>query len=232
MPPAVIKRAIEMFPSSVAFSGAYGQTETTSTVAVLGPEDHVLDDDAKRARLSSVGQVLDDVEIRIVDPENNVLGPGEHGEVQLRTYRAMDGYWGSEEKTRVTIDDEGWVHTGDLGYLDDDNYLFLSGRSGDMIIRGGENVAPEEVEAVLYEHEDVLDAAVVGLDDETWGERVVAAIVLREGATVDGVEGHVKEHLAAFKRPEAFHVTDELPRTSTGKLLRRHLIPVLEDLGL
>lgn len=232
MPPAVIKRAIEMFPSSVGFSGAYGQTETTSTVAVLGPDDHLLDDDIKLARLRSVGQVLDDVEVRIVDPIDNVLGPGEHGEVQLRTYRAMSGYWGAEEKTRVTIDHEGWVHTGDLGYLDDDNYLFLSGRSGDMIIRGGENVAPEEVEAILHEHSDVLDAAVVGLEDEIWGERVVAAVVLRDGGSIEAILGHVKDHLAAFKRPQSIHVTDELPRTSTGKLLRRHLIPVLEDLGL
>jgi acyl-CoA synthetase (AMP-forming)/AMP-acid ligase II len=232
MPPAVIRRAIEMFPDTVGFSGAYGQTETTSTVAVLGPDDHVLDSDQKKARLSSVGQVLDDVEVRIVDPVGAVLGPGEHGEVQLRTYRAMDGYWGAEEKTRVTIDDEGWVHTGDLGYLDDDNYLFLSGRSGDMIIRGGENVAPEEVEAVLYEHGDVLDAAVVGISDETWGERVVAAVVLRDGGSIDAVDAHAREHLAAFKRPDAFHVTEDLPRTSTGKLLRRHLVPILEELQL
>lgn len=232
MPPAVIKRAIELFPDTVGFSGAYGQTETTSTVAVLGPDDHVLDDDLKLARLRSVGQVLDDVEIRIVDPTGDALGPGEHGEVQLRTYRAMDGYWGAEEKTRVTVDTEGWVHTGDLGYLDDDNYLFLSGRSGDMIIRGGENIAPEEVEAVLYEHDDVVDAAVVGLADDTWGERVVAAVVLRDGGSVDAIQEHLKAHLAGFKRPETIHVTDELPRTSTGKLLRRHLVPVLEDLGL
>jgi acyl-CoA synthetase (AMP-forming)/AMP-acid ligase II len=232
MPPAVIRRAIEAFPSSVAFSGAYGQTETTSTVAVLGPDDHRLDDETKLARLRSVGQVLDDVEVRIVDPIGNVLDPGEVGEVQLRTYRAMDGYWGADEKTRVTIDGEGWVHTGDLGYLDDDNYLFLSGRSGDMIIRGGENVAPEEVEAVLYEHPDVVDAAVVGLADDTWGERIVAAVVLRDGASIDDVERHVHDHLATFKRPEKFHVATELPRTSTGKLLRRHLVPVLEELGL
>ncbi|MGH1493813.1 MAG: class I adenylate-forming enzyme family protein [Acidimicrobiales bacterium] len=232
MPPAVIRRAIEQFPDSIGFSGAYGQTETTSTVAVLGPDDHVLDSDVKKARLSSVGQVLDDVEVRIVDPIGKVLEPGEHGEVQLRTYRAMDGYWGAEEKTRVTIDEEGWVHTGDLGYLDDDNYLFLSGRSGDMIIRGGENVAPEEVEAVLYEHDDVLDAAVVGISDETWGERVVAAVVLRDGGSVDAVDSHAREHLAAFKRPDAFHVAEDLPRTSTGKLLRRHLIPILEELDI
>ena len=233
MPPAVIKRAIEHFPDQVGFSGAYGQTETTSTVAVLGPDDHVLDSDQKLARLSSVGQILDDVAVRVVDPASgDVLGPGEIGEVQLMTYRAMDGYWGAEEKTRVTIDDEGWVHTGDMGFLDDDNYLFLSGRSGDMIIRGGENVAPEEVEAVLYEHGDVLDACVVGLKDETWGERVVAAVVLRPGGDVESLNDHAKQHLAAFKRPDVIHLTEELPRTSTGKLLRRHLVPVLEELDL
>jgi acyl-CoA synthetase (AMP-forming)/AMP-acid ligase II len=228
MPPSVIKRAIERFPDTVSFAGAYGQTETTSTVAVLGPDDHKLDSDIKLARLRSVGKVLDDVEVRIVGPDGSVLGPGESGEVQLRTYRAMDGYWGAEAKTRVTIDDEGWVHTGDLGYLDDDRYLFLTGRSGDMIIRGGENVAPEEVEAVLYEHPDVVDAAVVGLPDETWGERVVAAVVLRPGGSVDAVSAFAREHLAPFKRPDPIYETETLPRTSTGKLLRRNLVPVLE----
>lgn len=232
MPPAIIRRAIQIFPTSVRFSGAYGQTETTSTVAVLGPEDHVLDSEEKIARLRSVGQVLDDVEVRIVDPLGQTLDPRIAGEVQLRTYRAMDGYWGAEEKTRVTVDDEGWIHTGDLGYLDDENYLFLSGRSGDMIIRGGENVAPEEVEAVLYEHDDVADAAVVGIPDETWGERVVAAVVLRQGGSADAVAAHAKEHLASFKRPDAIHITTEVPRTSTGKLLRRNLVPILQELEL
>jgi acyl-CoA synthetase (AMP-forming)/AMP-acid ligase II len=228
MPAVVIRRAIDVFPDTVSFAGAYGQTETTSTVAVLGPDDHVLDSDQKLARLRSVGKVLDDVEVRIAGPDGSELGPGEVGEVQLRTYRAMDGYWGSDAKTRVTIDGEGWVHTGDLGYLDDDRYLFLTGRSGDMIIRGGENVAPEEVEAVLYEHPDVVDAAVVGLADETWGERVVAAVVLRPGGSVDDVKAFAKEHLAPFKRPDPIFVIDTLPRTSTGKLLRRQLAPVLE----
>ena len=103
------------------------------------------------------------MQVRVVDADSGeVVAPGVIGEVQLQTFRAMDGYWGNEEKTRVTIDDEGWVHTGDLGYLDDDDYLFLHGRTGDMIIRGGENVLPDEVEAVLYDHPDVLEAAVVG----------------------------------------------------------------------
>jgi fatty-acyl-CoA synthase len=141
----------------------------------------------------------------------------------------MDGYWGAKEKTRVTIDSEGWVHTGDMGYLDEGDYLFLVGRAGDMIIRGGENIAPDEVEAVLYEHPDVLEAGVVGVPDEEWGERVVAAVVLREGAPgVEVVMDHCRSRLAGFKRPEKILLMKELPRTSTGKLLRRNLVPLVE----
>ena len=239
MPPSVIRRAIGEFPSNVSFAGAYGQTETTSTVAVLDPEDHRVEGtEEERAlklkRLSSVGQVLDDVEVRVVDEDGSPVEAEVLGEVQLRTFRAMDGYWGNEEKTRVTVDDEGWVHTGDLGYLDADDYLFLGGRTGDMIIRGGENVSPDEVEAVLYENSAVLECAVVGVASEEWGERVVAAAVVREGSGVnsDDLVAFAKEKLAPFKRPEAVHLMDELPRTSTGKLLRRDLIPMLEELGI
>ena len=239
MPPSVIRRAIGEFPSNVSFAGAYGQTETTSTVAVLDPDDHRVEGSeeeqaVKLKRLSSVGQVLDDVEVRVVDEEGAPVAVGTLGEVQLRTFRAMDGYWGNEEKTRITIDDEGWVHTGDLGYLDEDDYLFLGGRTGDMIIRGGENVLPDEVEAVLYENGAVLECAVVGVASEEWGERVVAAAVVRDGSGVTGDElvAFAKEKLAPFKRPEAVRLMDELPRTSTGKLLRRDLIPMLEELGI
>ena len=239
MPPSVIRRAIGEFPLNVSFAGAYGQTETTSTVAVLDPDDHRVEGSEeeqarKLKRLSSVGQVLDDVEVRVVDEDGTPVDTGSHGEVQLRTFRAMDGYWGNEEKTRVTVDDEGWVHTGDLGYLDDDDYLFLGGRTGDMIIRGGENVSPDEVEAVLYENNAVLECAVVGVSSEAWGERVVAAAVVRDGSGVDGDDlvAFAKEKLAPFKRPEAVHLMDELPRTSTGKLLRKDLIPMLEELGI
>jgi acyl-CoA synthetase (AMP-forming)/AMP-acid ligase II len=239
MPPSVIRRAIEVFPPNVAFAGAYGQTETTSTVAVLDPDDHRIEGtDEEKAlklkRLSSVGKVLDDVEVRVVDEAGNPMGPDVVGEVQLKTFRAMDGYWGNEEKTRVTVDNEGWVHTGDLGYLDAEDYLFLAGRTGDMIIRGGENVSPDEVEAILYEHPSVLEAAVVGVSSEEWGERVVAAAVVRPGSgtTGDDLVQHARERLAPFKRPEAVHLMDELPRTSTGKLLRRDLIPLLEELGI
>lgn len=235
MPPSVIRRAIDVFPRTVAFSQAYGQTETTATVAVLDPDDHRLwegsteEQETKLRRLRSVGKVLDDVEVLICDESGTALGANEPGEVWLRTFRAMDGYWGNPEKTRVTVDGTGWIHTGDLGYLDGDDYLFLSGRSGDMIIRGGENIAPEEVEAVLYDHPDVVEAAVIGVPDDTWGERVVAAVVLRSGGTTDSLAGHAREHLASFKRPEQFLVFDELPRTSTGKLVRRDLLPLVTD---
>lgn len=237
MPPAVIRRAVETFPSRVGFAGSYGQTETTATVAVLTPDDHRIEgDDAERAaklrRLASVGRPVDDVEARIVDPLGTPLGAGEVGEVQLRTARAMRGYWGSDERTRVTIDDEGWVHTGDLGFLDDGGYLFLAGRANDLIIRGGENIAPEEVEAVLYEHPEVVEAGAAGVPDEEWGERVFAAAVLREGAscTEADLTAFCAERLPGAKRPERVIVVDELPRTSTGKVVRRRLVPVLEGL--
>lgn len=237
MPPAVIRRAVEAFPSQVGFAGSYGQTETTATVAVLTPDDHRVEGDeaeraAKLARLASVGRPVDDVEARIVDPLGTRLGAGEVGEVQLRTARAMRGYWGSDDKTRVTIDDEGWVHTGDLGFLDDGGYLFLAGRANDLIIRGGENIAPEEVEAVLYEHPEVVEAAAAGVPDEEWGERVFAAAVVREGAscTEADLTAFCAERLAGPKRPERVVVVDELPRTSTGKVVRRRLVPVLEGL--
>jgi acyl-CoA synthetase (AMP-forming)/AMP-acid ligase II len=234
MPPAVIERAIGLFPDTVEFSGAYGQTETTSTVAVLGPEDHRLvgspeEVAMRRARLRSVGKVLDEVELRIVDDEGQPVPAGVVGEVQLRTPRVMRGYWGNEERTRVTVDDEGWVHTGDLGWVDDDDYLFLSGRRGDMIVRGGENVSPEEVEVVLFEHPGVVDAGVCGVPDLEWGERIVATVALSSGVDLDQVMAHVRDRLAPFKRPAEYHVVDALPRTSTGKLLRRELVAQFSD---
>jgi acyl-CoA synthetase (AMP-forming)/AMP-acid ligase II len=236
MPPSVIRRAIEVFPDTVGFAGSYGQTETTSTVAVLDPDDHRIEGTeeekaVKLKRLSSVGRAVGDVELRVVDAEGKPVPAGTDGEVQLRTGRTMTGYWGAKEKTRVTIDEEGWVHTGDLGYMDDEGYLFLTGRSGDLIIRGGENIAPAEIEQVLYEHPEVLEAACVGVPDEEWGERVVSAVVLKDGSSVsehDLVE-FVRPRLAGFKRPERILIMDDLPHTSTGKLVRRDLVPIVSD---
>jgi acyl-CoA synthetase (AMP-forming)/AMP-acid ligase II len=237
MPPAIIRRALEIFPPTVDFSQAYGQTETTSTVTVLGPDDHRLQGtpdeiERKRRRLASVGRAVGDVELRVVGDDGRPLSAGDVGEVQLRSGRQMTGYWGSgSSRTADTLDDEGWIHTGDLGQLDEDGYLFLGGRAGDQIIRGGENIAPEEVEAVLYEHPDVVEAGVVGVADEEWGERVLAAVVRRPESTLD--EGSLREfcrdRLAGFKRPDTIVFVEQLPRTSTGKLLRPELAGLAQN---
>lgn len=228
MPETVILRALEQFPPTTEFLGAYGLTETTSTVAILGPEDHNLSGpraevEARRRRLLSVGRVLDDVEVEIRGEGDTPLPAGEVGSVCLRTARAMVGY-ASEEGTA----DPGasWLETGDLGRLDDEGYLFLVGRAGDMIIRGGENIAPAEVERVLMAHPSIIDAAVVGVPDEEWGQRVMAAVVAAPGADLSKEElvDFCRERLAGFKRPERIAFVDELPHTSTGKLLRRRLL--------
>jgi acyl-CoA synthetase (AMP-forming)/AMP-acid ligase II len=230
MPESVILRALEMFPPSVEWLGAYGLTETTSTVAVLGTEDHKLVGDAetvalKRGRLTSVGRVLDDVEIQIRDDDDHPLPPGAVGRVSLRTARAMKGYAGEEGLERAD-DETAWVETGDLGYLDTGGYLFLVGRAGDMIVRGGENIAPQEVERVLLAHPAVSDAAVVGVPDEEWGQRVVAAVIPVAGSeeSEDDLIAWCRDELAGFKRPERIVFVDQLPHTSTGKLMRRRVL--------
>jgi acyl-CoA synthetase (AMP-forming)/AMP-acid ligase II len=225
MPETVIARAIAAFGASVGFMGAYGLTETTSTVAVLGVADHVLTGpgaEERRRRLTSVGRVVDDVEVEIRDEDDAPLAAGLVGRVCLRTARAMKGYSGRAEGGE-------WVETGDLGRLDDEGYLFLVGRAGDMIIRGGENIAPQEVERVLLEHPHVAEAAVVGVPDEEWGQRVVAAVVLDKPGAVDGdgLVEHTRSRLAGFKRPERVVVLDALPHTSTGKLMRRRVLEQL-----
>lgn len=235
MPPSVLERAIAAFPD-VGFTGAYGQTETTSTVTVLEPDDHRLDGSAeeverKRRRLHSVGRVLPTVELRVVGEHGEALEAGKPGEVEIRSDRTMAGYWGDDSGgTRVRIDDSGWLSTGDFGYLDEDGYLFLVGRAGDLIIRGGENIAPQEIENALDKHPAVAEAAVLGLPDEQWGERVVAAVALRPNMAARQEELlDACAHLASFKRPELIVILDELPRTSTGKVLRRDLVGLFAE---
>jgi acyl-CoA synthetase (AMP-forming)/AMP-acid ligase II len=230
MPETVIARALERFPASTGFIGAYGLTETTSTVTVLGPEDHELSGNEqqvaeKRKRLRSVGRVLDDVELEIRDEDGEPLQAGEVGRVCLRSARSMRGYHGEEAASG-----ERWMETGDLGYLDQGGYLFLVGRAGDMIIRGGENIAPQEVERILLSHPGVADAAVVGVPDEEWGQRVVAAVVAAPAheLSAEALIEQCRTRLAGFKRPERIHFVEELPHTSTGKLMRRKVLEALE----
>jgi len=229
MPLEVIKKAVEVFPG-VNFINAFGQTETASTITTLGPEDHIItgteeEKEKKLKRLASIGRPMSDVEMRIVDEGGNELPLGEVGEIVTRGPRVMSGYWKDQEKTEKTIDKDGWVHTGDMGYVDEDGYFFLAGRATDMIIRAGENISPEEVEAVLSSHPQVDEVAVIGVPDEDWGEVPLAVMVLKEGeaATPEELMEYCRANLASFKRPRSVVFVDELPRNPMGKVLKRVL---------
>jgi acyl-CoA synthetase (AMP-forming)/AMP-acid ligase II len=229
MPLGLIRRAIEEFPREVQFINAFGQTETTSTVTVLGPDDHRLEGtpeeiERKLQRLTSIGRALPDVEVRIADPEGQPVRAGEVGEITIRTGRTMRGYYEQESATAATIQN-GWLLTRDLGWMDEDGYIFLSGRKSDMIIRGGENIAPDEIEAVLESHPDVDEAGVIGFPDEEWGERVAAIVARCQGAGVaeDELMEYCRQRLASFKKPEIVIFVDALPRNVMGKVLRNEL---------
>jgi acyl-CoA synthetase (AMP-forming)/AMP-acid ligase II len=224
MPQSVIERAMKLFPGT-AFTNAYGLTETSSTIAILGPEEHRAaaesDDPRIRRRLVAVGRPLPSVEVEIRDDEGNPVGPGERGEIYVRGEQVSGEYLGRGSR----LDRDGWFPTRDGGSMDADGYLFLEGRVDDIIVRGGENISPGEVEDVLLEHADVADAAVVGVPDEQWGEAVAAAVVTAEGSivTADALRSWVKEHLRSSRAPERIEFCDELPYNEIGKLLRRRV---------
>ena len=229
MPLEVIKRAVEVFPG-VGFINAFGQTETASTITTLGPADHNIsgteeEKEKKLKRLSSIGRPMADVEMKVMDEDGNEVSQGEVGEIVARGPRVMAGYWKDQEKTDKTIDKEGWVHTGDMGYVDEDGYFFLAGRATDMIIRAGENISPEEIEGVLYTNPKVDDVAVFGVSDEEWGEVPMAVIVLQKGvtATPEEIMEHCRNNLASFKRPRSVVFADELPRNQMGKIIKKDL---------
>jgi len=227
MPIQVIRRAIDAFPKTVGFVNAYGQTETTSSLTVLGPNDHRLEGSAaevelKLKRLNSIGKPLPDVEVRVRDEEGKPLPAGQIGEIIIRTPRIMKGYAGRADDAALP---DGWRATGDLGWLDEDGYVFFAGRKDDMIIRGGENIAPAEIEAVLMSHPAVDEVAVVGAPSEEWGQTVKAFVVLRKGgsATEKELSEFCKSRLASFKRPERIAFLDALPKNQLGKILRKDL---------
>jgi acyl-CoA synthetase (AMP-forming)/AMP-acid ligase II len=232
MPLPVIRKALEEFPG-VNFINAFGQTETASTITALGPEDHFItgtpeQKEKKLKRLASIGKPMSDIEMKVVDDDGKKLGQGEVGEILARGPRVMSGYWKDEEKTKKTIDKDGWVHTGDVGYVDEDGYYFLSGRSSDIIIRAGENISPEELENAIREFPKVEDVAVIGVPDETWGEEPRAVVILKKGIPKSKeVEAEIMEHcrqtLASFKRPRTVVFVDELPRNPMGKLIKKDI---------
>ena len=222
MPLPVIERAINLLPH-VDFANAYGLTETSSTISILGPDDHRMaiysDDEAVRRRLGSVGKPLPSLEVEIRDPAGKALGPNQSGEVYVRGEQVSGEYQGK----KVT-DAEGWFATNDGGFLDDEGYLFLEGRLDDVIVRGGENISPGEIEDVLRTHPQVDDVAVLGVPDEQWGETVAAVIVPRDGKpSTDDLGRWVKDRLRSTKMPEVWEFRAALPYNDTGKLLRRQL---------
>lgn len=229
MPLPIICRAIELFPTTVGFVNAFGQTETTATVTMLLPEDHRLQGtpeevEKKLRRLSSIGRPMPDVEMKIVDPAGHEVPPGEIGEIAVRTARLMKGYASQGDATAQTIVD-GWLHTRDMGWMDEDGYLYLAGRQDDLIIRGGENISPAEVEAVLHVHPGIEEAAIIGVPDVEWGEQVTAIVVPKAGVslTAEAVIEWCRQRLASFKKPDVVHFVSALPRNPIGKVLRREL---------
>lgn len=229
MPLATIERAMALLPG-VGFVNAYGLTETASTVALLGPDDHraahASDDPEVRARLASVGRPLPSVEVVVRDPDGAAVAVGERGEIWVRGEQVAGEYEGLGGAP-----DDGWFNTRDEGHLDAAGFLFVHGRLDDVIVRGGENLSPGEIEAVLLGHPSVAEAAVVGIPDPEWGERVVAAVVPAPGGVVDedDLRGFVRAALRSTRTPERIDVRGELPYNETGKLLRRVLREELAD---
>ena len=217
----VLRDALRLFPAT-GFVNAYGLTETASTIAVLGPEAHRAavesDDPHIRRRLSSAGQVLPMVEIEIRGDDDRPVAVGESGIIYLRGEQISGEY-----STGSLLDSQGWFCTRDKGFIDAEEYLFIEGRADDTIIRGGENIAPAEIEEILLMHPSVAQVCVVGIVDDTWGQRIVAAVVLRsdQSASEEELRDLVREHLRGSKTPERIIFRTELPHTETGKMLRR-----------
>ncbi|WP_156511638.1 AMP-binding protein, partial [Rhodococcoides kroppenstedtii] len=219
-PTEVMKQVIEVL-GMTEVSIAYGMTET-SPVSLQTRSDDTLEQ-----RVSTVGRVGPHLEVKIVDPVTGETVPrGEPGELCTRGYSVMIGYWNNPEKTAEAIDDERWMHTGDIGVMDDDGYVAVTGRIKDMVIRGGENIYPREIEEFLYTHPDILDAQVVGIPDSKYGEELLACVRLRDGAanlTADDLREFCRGKLAHYKIPRYVEVLDEFPMTVTGKVRKVEL---------
>lgn len=218
IPPEVLRRAMDRLGCD--FLQFYGMTETAGAT-LLRPPDH--DPQRHPELLPSAGTDSLSMEAEVVDADDTPLPAGEVGEIVTRGPCLMDGYWNAPEQTKEALRN-GWMHTGDLGYRSEAGYVFVTDRVKDMIVTGGENVYPREVEDVLYEHPDVLEAAVIGVPNEQWGEAVHAVVVPRE-AKVDpaDVSAHCRAQLAGYKVPKSVELVDELPKNPTGKILKRVL---------
>jgi long-chain acyl-CoA synthetase len=216
MPVEVLKGFEEAFDCKVL--EGYGLSETSPVASFNHPD--------RERKPGSIGTPIEGVEMKLVDEDgNDVEGAGEVGEIAIKGHNIMKGYWGKEDATKEVLDDDGWFRTGDMGKRDDEGYYFIVDRKKEMIIRGGYNVYPREIEEVLYEHPAVAEAAVVGVPDDKMGEEIGAAVVLKEGkeADADELRDFVKEQVANYKYPRRIWFPDELPKGPTGKILKREV---------
>lgn len=230
MPLELIERALDLFPST-GFTNAYGLTETSSTIALLGPEEHRLakqsDDPMVHRRLASVGRPLPTVELEIRDEEGRALGAGEVGEIYVRGPQVSGQY-----RERSALDQHGWFPTRDAGFVDEEGYLFLHGRADDVIVRGGENISPAEIEDVIISHPAVADVAAVPVADSEWGEAIGLAIVLKPAAQnlcEEDVRNLVRARLRSSRVPDKIRFYPALPYNELGKLLRREVRTMLAE---
>jgi acyl-CoA synthetase (AMP-forming)/AMP-acid ligase II len=221
MPLPVIEQALDLLPA-VNFTNAYGLTETSSTVTLLGPEDHREavnhDDSAIRSRLASVGKALPSIEIEIRDEQGRKLEHHEAGEIYVRGPQVSGEYL-----ERNALIEDGWFPTRDAGYMDEHGYLYLSGRTDDVIVRGGENISPAEIEDVLFLNSGISDVAAVAISSQQWGEAIALAVVLKPKAdlTAEAINALIRLKLRSSRVPEVIHFVEELPYNEAGKLLRR-----------
>jgi fatty-acyl-CoA synthase len=213
-PPELVRRVIEDMGCQEILIG-YGQTEASPLTHLTRPEDSF------ERRVETVGTNLPHQEVKVIDVQTGGVVPtNQQGEVCFRGYHVMRGYYGQEEATRETIDEAGWLHSGDLGILDDDGYLRITGRLKDMIIRGGENIYPAEIEAFYFRHPKIAEIAVFGVPDSKMGEEVAAWIKLHQGQQAEPEEFRVyaKGHMAHYKIPRYVWIVEEFPLTVTGKI--------------
>ena len=220
IPLDLLRECMEVF--GCGFVQQYGMTETTGTIVYLPPEDH---DPAGNERMRAAGLPMPGVELCIFGENGEKLPPRAVGEVATRSAANMAGYWRLDEATAKTIGADGWLRTGDAGYLDEDGYLFIHDRVKDMIISGGENIYPAEVESAVYGHPAVAEVAVIGVPDPQWGEAVKAVVVPKPGMAIDPADviAFARSRIAAFKAPKSIDVIAALPRNASGKILRREL---------
>jgi acyl-CoA synthetase (AMP-forming)/AMP-acid ligase II len=220
IPLDLLRECMDVF--KCGFVQMYGMTETTGTIVALEPEDHTPEGSQ---RMRSAGKPLAGVEVAILDGEGKPLPVGEVGEIATRSLANMKGYWNLPEASRRTMTDDGWLRTGDAGYLDEDGYVYVHDRVKDMIISGAENIYPAEVESAIFGHPAIAEVAVIGVPDDKWGEAVKAVVVLKDGADVspDEIIAFARTRIAGFKAPRTIDFIDALPRNPSGKILKREL---------